>query len=600
MRPTHLPAALMTAALALSPGPGAGCESANPVYCDSATPCAAGQACDLEASTCVDASLALDPTGWFIDDADRWWTTLAAPVLRGSLDDPNGPTIQAYVDGTPIGPPAAVNGSTWELTLPEGTLSTTAANPLEIRLVADGRSTAVGVTVVVDPTPAALALASSTVLDERDDAVTFDASGPLHEHLGAPVELTATGCPDVYKYGYLTTATPPEFGREVGPNPLRFNLGLTRHPLSAPTLSYDVQPQGGVPLVAAVAMPAPTNVGPGQDTVAVDVVRDVVPGLSTTEGPMELVARVTDWAGRVTLTTTCWTHHPLAAPLEGAPLAMGEFSLASVVSVGAPDAAVVERALTQHTSDAVSIELTLDPTGFGMGSQVRNEVAPEPRAGLQACGTCTGPAEPACVPTTTCTTGVPANPADPASVAATNTPTWAVDVVELTPAPVPVVCTSASATTVRCVLPGRAAGGPPRSFLARGLIDRLPSLAPAGFQPISVAGVSLIGVTTGSERRVFGACEDVEEAAGGSVRVTRMCPMADFVSYSAIDTATITVSKLDLIHYDSVGLKLTSAASSSLAPTPPYHGVFDDRLSFSDRFGGLGQSWDYDLPGSSF
>jgi hypothetical protein len=112
-----------------------------------------------------------------------------------------------------------------------------------------------------------------------------------------------------------------------------------------------------------------------------------------------------------------------------------------------------------------------------------------------------------------------------------------------------------------------------------------------------VAGVSLIGVTTGSERRVFGACEDVEEAAGGSVRVTRMCPMADFVSYSAIDTASIALSRMGGFAVP-IGLALTSAADPSLPHLAPGHAVFDDLLSAGA--GGFGQSWDYDLPGSSF
>jgi hypothetical protein len=66
-------------------------------------------------------------------------------------------------------------------------------------------------------------IVDTTIHDERGDTIDFATGEPNHTHAGAPITLGATGCPAVFKYGYLLDPTRP-FGKESTPNPIAWKF----------------------------------------------------------------------------------------------------------------------------------------------------------------------------------------------------------------------------------------------------------------------------------------------------------------------------------------------------------------------------------------
>jgi hypothetical protein len=127
---------------------------------------------------------------------------------------------------------------------------------------------------------------ATTIHDERFDEIDFASGEPVHTHAGPEVALGSDKCTDVFKHSYLMET--PKFGREVTENPIRFALSAKEYRL-----------RRGDEVIADWA---PVTGG------AVTITRSV---LGDREGTYVIEAR----SGDVT-SEACWTHHPLAAPVE--------------------------------------------------------------------------------------------------------------------------------------------------------------------------------------------------------------------------------------------------------------------------------------------
>jgi hypothetical protein len=453
-----------------------GCDSANPAFCDSAEDCEAGLACDLASNTCVSASLTLDPNGWTVDDQGRWWSAAPTPTLRGTLDDPNGPTVQAFVDGVAVGLPALVDGLAWSLTFPEGAIPP-GGPPVVIRLVANGRTVEASQVLVGDAAAPALALAPSPVADERADDVEFTVDGNRHDHVGAPVDLAAAGCPDVYKHAYLMT-TNPQYATEAAPNPLRYLVDASDQAPARPTLRMVVRPRGGGDLGPALPVPAGAPAADDVTRFTVDLLRDATvgwPALGSTAGEFELEVIATDWAGRESRATWCWNHHPLPAPLEFGPVgdgAMLGWQLTAPTptpvsalfgDLGTAGAGVLALPVRNHTVEPVLVEIDLGaPTMVTASSLIRRdwieiEQSLTPHICLRTGSNGVNDTSNWCLDTPI------ADPAD-STFGPTLTPSaWKLQATAAA-GPHPTCEVAPPSTAVRCVLPGRAGGEAARDY----------------------------------------------------------------------------------------------------------------------------------------
>jgi hypothetical protein len=189
------------------------------------------------------------------------------------------------------------------------------------------------------------------------------------------VVALGTGCLDVYKHAYLMDPSPPTFGSEVAPNPLRFPVDVADAATPLPdALSIRVRRQGGAELLAWTPVATAGLQGmPGVRRHAIDMLRSGpsgVPALGTEDGTIELAIRATDWAGRETEAAACWIHHPLAAPIDvGAAsttvpsllswlLPAATASIAATID-GAGDGSLFQVPITQYTAEPIIVEVGL-------------------------------------------------------------------------------------------------------------------------------------------------------------------------------------------------------------------------------------------------
>ncbi|NVB80631.1 MAG: hypothetical protein HOV81_19710 [Kofleriaceae bacterium] len=217
-----------------------------------------------------------------------------------------------------------------------------------------------------DTTPPVIALASSPVHDERGDAIDFSSGEPVHAHDGEAIDLAGADCPDVYKYGYLMSSTGPTFGRQASQNPLAWNVTIDDATLDPDVTAYRVRDAAGGILLDWTAL-AKTD-----DGYRVSLYRDGEHGiaaLGTTDAEYKLDVRARDKGGLETVSTYCWKHHPLAAPLGFEPLAQANrpfqlfgmsFAAGSAMSpLMTPGSlnAVAAQPFVQYTAEPVILQL---------------------------------------------------------------------------------------------------------------------------------------------------------------------------------------------------------------------------------------------------
>ncbi len=300
----------------------------------------------------TDPQITLAPTGFYVQGAD-WWTGNPTPVVGGTITEANLDVVNVYADNVLLGG-ASVTASSWSFTLPAGAVPGLAG--IEVRI--EARDRAGGMATVTqriryDATPPVIALPDSRVRDESADTITFSqvldpifgvpVYNPTHDHSGAEVTLgpltvcDLTGAPRVTKYAYLLDEF-PAYASETGGNgpggrnPLRWAMTISDDGVGVDfaTVAYRVRD------VAANTFPLDWTPLTGTGSYTVNLFRAAASGpsialLGSKEGLFEIQFRGRDRLGRdALLTTRCWNHVLLAAPLV--------FGFPSVTMPGGPSA----------------------------------------------------------------------------------------------------------------------------------------------------------------------------------------------------------------------------------------------------------------------
>jgi hypothetical protein len=330
------------------------------------------------------------PATGFLADAGPpavWWTTDRGAVLAGTVSDAHAVTIAAVIGAATY--PGTVAGGAWSIDLPANAIPTAptevviratdgAGNQASIAHVLAGDDTAPVVTVAAG--------AATTVHDERNDVVTFDAvtHRAIHTHTADAADDavlgTAAGCPAVYKYAYFLDETGPPLVTEAGdPNPLAWAFSVT-------DTGVGIDPAGAgayrvirgdteTALTGWLALDGAPIAG-GESYGFALYRRDaagaaVLPLLGTYEGAIRVELRGRDRFGRQTIASRCFDHHPLAPAL-----AIGD----AVQATDHPAAGVSAlRLLSLPGNDPISAAV-LDAAAAGAGlSEIELwQGAPEP------------------------------------------------------------------------------------------------------------------------------------------------------------------------------------------------------------------------------
>ncbi|MEZ4402568.1 MAG: hypothetical protein R3B06_21270 [Kofleriaceae bacterium] len=267
----------------------------------------------------------------FLVDGSTWWTGAAAPHLTGTATDAHGPiTVQATVAGTPIATTTVASGAPWDLALPAASFSEAAPVTVVVRATdalgnPSADTAATSPAVRVDATAPSLDPQATVVADERKDTITFPAAAPLHTHAttGAVTLGTSAACPTVYKYAYLTDASP--VGAETTANPvaLRVRTSDGGVGLDLAGASYTVTAPGGATFGPFALGLVAVSGAPGSYDATADLRRSgptAVPPIgapaAVEAGTFTVAFTTRDRLGRAATVARCFTYAPLGPPLQ--------------------------------------------------------------------------------------------------------------------------------------------------------------------------------------------------------------------------------------------------------------------------------------------
>jgi len=548
------------------------CGNAHEV-CNAASDCGDGAACDLVANECVVGALTIDSTGFVVEE-DRWWTITSEPTLKGTYDGSASSIVTLVVDGVEV--PATLDAKTWSAKLPASSIKDTDTE-VTVRLSDALNRVELSQVIAVDNVGPKIALGSSIVRDERGDTVDFSTGEPVHTHAGAEIDLAASECPAVYKYGYLTESNAATFGRQASPNPLAWTFNVADARIDA--ASYRVRTPNNQVLLDWTPIVATT----GANTI--ELHRDDFAAFATYEGQLYLDVRARDWAGLETSASTCWEQHWLAAPLEVGAFApaAGTDSLFvmnlladSPISTLLPNVwggyvsprLAVQR-IVQYSAEPVVVEAatTQPATGTFSKSVVSGYVMTGTAYGT-ICGS------------TTCVDNTPAlATAIDSSGSLTNMSrsTYVID--EVTGNVMPPF------TASHIVIPGRGASEAPHAYTlvvtTNGIPELSPSSAPA-FAEYSLLGLAYTGTAPGATVNV---CNGWFEKCTQYGCFTQCSGVTKYTPITALDKA-----RIDLMPF---AIDFRTAARDGLTAVAPPHIP-------SDVFVVPAMSWDAgddDLPG---
>ncbi|MBA3818587.1 MAG: hypothetical protein H0X17_06815 [Deltaproteobacteria bacterium] len=407
----------------------------------------------------------------------------------------------------------------------------------------------------------------TTVRDERGDAITFTSGAPVHAHAGPTVSLDGTGCPAIYKHAYLLDEDGPTLGGETMPNPLHWQFELRG--LAAIDLTrsaYRVRTAEDAVLLDWTQLPAHEE---GVVTLALHRAGTIpIAALGVHEGALSLDIRTVDRAGAETVTSACWEHHPLAAPLavEAAHADPGGL-VAMTLLAGSPisqllsavrDVPVFSQRFVQHTAEPVHAVIDLaQPTATYVKRIVDDFVV---TASSSAAYPCSDPAEPVTDPR--CDDSPIGDPADATGSGALASGRWTVAVLdELTGSAVD-SCTIAG-LVVTCAIPPRSAAQPPRAYRTVLSVRDLRDLAPAASGPFGEHVVGGLGYT-GVAPRPTSRCNLLKARvlADGSLRY--FCAIhTDYTRIVALDHARVAFAP--------VAFRFQSAPTPALPPATLAH-----------------------------
>ncbi len=261
--------------------------------------------------------LGVDSVG-FVEVGSFWWTMDSGPALSGTVADSNPivsvtATVHNVVHAASVG-----SDGSWSVVVPKDSLHPSPEdNTVTVRAIdAAGNQALASVDLRWDASPPALSVDSTAVFDERNDTVSLTGTSPHHGHdENGPSVLGGQDCPNVYKHAYLMESSPE--GSETPSNPLRWQYqgsdidGVGVDPNS---FAFRVRRQGAG-YSGWVPLPA-TSLVNGSYTHSFDLLRSHLATLGTDKGVFEVQMRAVDLLGQETVVTRCWTHHPLAAPLQ--------------------------------------------------------------------------------------------------------------------------------------------------------------------------------------------------------------------------------------------------------------------------------------------
>lgn len=376
----------------------------------------------------------------------------------------------------------------------------------------------------------------TTFHDERGDQIDFTSGEPVHTHAGDAIMLGGSDCPDVYKYAYLMDAAAPAFGKETAPNPLAWKIEARGD------AEYRVRGADD----AIVADWAPV------DASTITLHRDLI-----TEGRYLLDVRVGE-----AMATTCWIHHPLAAPLEVQPvqadIAGMTFAANAPLSplLGATGAPVFSQRFVHHTSEPVTLTIDLaQPTGAFMRRAVDDFVVSRTGASGVLCerdsdGFSSG--DPLCTNTTPI-----ADPPDSTTSGVLTTGTWSLAVVdEATTAPA-ANCTIADLRAT-CELAPRAKTAASQRYRivasARALTELAPSTQGASAEHV-IAGVRFTGRVLETVQR----CSQFKATTKFGVTIVTCETFVEYTHIQALDQARI--------DFDAVAFAFAASPSAALPPS---------------------------------
>jgi hypothetical protein len=233
---------------------------------------------------------------------------------------------------------ATVTGGTFTIALGAGTIDLAGADVSIVATDAAQNVATIVQKVRADLTPPELLVEASVVHDEKLEVPTFDGGQiPIHPHTGPEIDL-ATGmgmaCPVVTKFSYLLGATEPPYGQErdalnnLKRNPVAYTYvaGDTGVGIATNSTRFRVGRRDGsgttVWLTPLTGAGPGTFAGAGLTRFVIGVVREVVPGLSTTEGIYDVELSTADRFGRTTTTARCFDLRLRAPPLNFEPPAV--------------------------------------------------------------------------------------------------------------------------------------------------------------------------------------------------------------------------------------------------------------------------------------
>lgn len=529
-------------------GPGSGSA------CNSGSECSETEACDLVAHVCVADVLTVDPSD-FVVQSSIWWTKSMEPTLRGTFKGSSSSMIEARI-GTQS-TPASKQGSMWSAKLAASSITT--SNTKVTISMSDGKGVLVEAvrSLGLDGAPPAITLAPSPVRDERGDAIDFGSGEPAHTHSGAAVDLAASGCPSVYKYAYLMSAVNPAFGRQTARNPLAWNLAIAAKEIDPASTAYRVRnPENQVVLDWTAVRPTASN------NYAIELFRDGEHGiaaLGTTAGQFTLDVRARDVAGLETVSSYCWDHHPLAAPLEISQLdkatavdpnglynglfgmSLAANSPISVLAGFGTGAAVASQRIVQYTAEPIVVSATQVGGGAHVSRTYVDDYVAVTDLGSIACAGFD------------CDATMPADPADSTISAATSGQSWTLAIVD----------EQTGQLINGAVIPPRTTNEPPHAYRVFVSIAQVSELCPAQFMYPGEFSIGGLGYTGFAATGLFTKCAGATTEVCHGQFCQTYCPAKQFGRMVALDTVSL--------DFNAMSVDFKVSPSSSVAPAAPSH-----------------------------
>ena len=498
----------------------------------------------------------LDSSG-FIVQGNRWWTDRSGPMLAGSIQSDGG-ALEASVGGQVVAQ-ATIDGHDWSLQLPDGTIAA-ADTTVALKLSAPGKDTVEQDQVFdLDAGMPVIAIAG-TVHDERGDTIDFSTGEPVHTHAGAVVDLSA-GCPDVYKYAYLTAAAAPAYGKEAAPDPIALSFdGASPVGIDSSATAVRVRlDDGTVALDWALLVPDDSGHYP---FVLHEDGAHPVPQLANRDGGMLVDVRFRDAFGHENVATACFKYHPLAAPLEIEPIAKessGEVLWGMTLPADSPipdvlgnhPVAVVGQRFVQTTAEPIVLQMTPAISGATYSKDIAERyVATDNGQSQIQCGTATSPSTDARCQVTS-TAG-----ADTMSSGSLAHGAWSALVIDELTGQIASACDS----TLRCTIPARAPGAAPHAYRLVTYATYLSDLWPLSSAP---QNVSLLGrVYTGYAPTTTYSCT-TKSVWFDQYNVRHFqCQYTTYAHFFALDHAVV-----DFIGFGS-HFETSVGGSVPLAPVP--------------------------------